>query len=399
MLSLVDILHEVPLLLDLMPAKSLAALVAVNQAHRQQIHNHVSRIAVPDHEHIQTLFRGVWPRLSFWQIGNNLQTYPDGTHSRSYTSTGLHKLRHLTLCEGSMTAAGVAAQLHCVSWSSLQMCRIQSVGLSCAGISAFCTYTWPSLLQLDLSGHQLDAAAVAHLAAGCWPCLTTLNLRHTGLNHAALQQLGLGYWPAGTHLNVSGNSLSNGSVSLMAPSPEPPWNMTDWASQLTMLDLSPSVITSEGSLTALVTEQLAKIYWPCLRSLSLRRIVSDPNAMSHLVRGRWPELCTLDIGGPALGAPALQMLAQAPGRHLRYLALTANLQDAAVSEQFTAGREDHDQQLLRYLQLQDAQPYYIRMQGQSSATTRSEGPGYMQLPKCFAQWLELTIYVGRVDIL
>lgn len=149
MLSLFDVLHEVQLLLELMPAKSLAALVAVNRAHRQQIHNHVTRSAIPDHEHIQTLFRSVWPRLLFWQIGNNLQTYTDGTHSKSYTSTALHELRRLTLSEGSMTAAGTVAQLHCVSWSTLQMCRIQSAGLSCAGICAFCTYTWPSLLQLD----------------------------------------------------------------------------------------------------------------------------------------------------------------------------------------------------------------------------------------------------------
>ena len=405
MLSLFDVLHEVPLLLELMPAKSLAALVAVNRAHRQQIHNHVTQIAIPDHEHIQTLFRGGWPRLLFWQISDKLQTYPDGTHSRSYTGVGLHEMRRLTLCEGSMTAAGVVAQLHCVSWSTLQMCRIQSGGLSCAGINAFCTYTWPSLLQLDLSGHQLDAAAIAHLAAGCWPCLTTLNLRHTGLDHAALQQLGLGYWPAVTHLNVSGNSLSNGSVSLMAPSPEPPckvtgWaaqltSVTGWAAQLTSLDLSHGFLTSERSLTASVTEQLSKSCWPCLEHLSVRGIVSDLNAMSHLVCGRWPELSALDIGGPALGAPALQMLAQAPWRHLRYLRLTANLQDATVSEQFTAGREDDDQQLLRYMQQRDAQPCSILMRGQSSALALLKGPCFMHLPNRFAQWLDLHIYVER----
>ena len=55
-------------------------------------------------------------------------------------------------------------------------------------------------------------------------------------------------------------------------------------------------------------------------------------------------------GGSNLEALELQMLAQAPWRHLRSLRLTANLQDAAVSEQLTAGSKDHDQQLPRYLQ-------------------------------------------------
>lgn len=126
MLSLFDILHEVPLLLDLMPAKSLAALVAVNQAHRRQVHNHVSRIAIPDQGHIQTLFQGVWPRLRCWQIGDSLQTFPDGTYSDEYfsTSTDLLELEYLTLCEGSITAAIVIARLHHVSWSTLRSCRI-----------------------------------------------------------------------------------------------------------------------------------------------------------------------------------------------------------------------------------------------------------------------------------
>ena len=170
MLSLFDVLHEVPLLLDLIPATSLAALVAVSQAHRQQIHDYVTRIAIPDHEHIQTLFTGVWPCLKSWQIGNRLQTCPRGTHSYNYSGAGLLELRFLTLCEGSMTAAGVVAQLHHVSQSTLRVCRIRSVGLSCAGICAFCTYTWPGLLQLNLSNYKLDTVAIPHLAAASWPC-------------------------------------------------------------------------------------------------------------------------------------------------------------------------------------------------------------------------------------
>ena len=394
MLSLVDILHEVPLLLDLLPAKSLAALVAVNQAHRRQVHNHVSRVAIPDHEHVQTLFRGVWPRVKSWQIGDRLQTWPDGTHSDNYSSTALIKLRFLTLCEGSLTAAGVAAQLHHVSQSTLQICRIRSVELSCAGIYAFCSHTWPALLQLYLSNYKLDTVAISHLAAASWPCLTTLHLSCTGLTHAAFQQLCLGCWPALTKLDVSQNNLTSGSICLLAPAPI--WSMTDWAAQLTVLDLSGDSMTSARSLTASVIEQLTKIYWPCLERLCLRWTVPNLDVILHLVQGRWPKLSMLNISGAAIEAPALQMLAQAPWTHLTFLHLTANLQDTAVSEQFIAGREHQDQQLLRYLQLQDAQPWSITMCGRSSPLSNIESSGYMQLPKSFAHWLELNIHVWQV---
>ena len=396
MLSLADVLHEVSLL-DLMPAKSLAALVAVNQAHRRQVHNHVSQIRIPDHDHIQTLFRGAWPRLQSWQIGGWLQTYPSGTHSSSYPSRALDELRHLTLCEGSMTAAGTVAQLHKVGWSTLQSCRIEKVGQSSAGIQAFCTYTWPSLLELDLSYCQLDAVAISHLAAASWPCLTILNLHDTGLTHAAFQRLWSGCWPALRHLNISRNNLSMGSSSMLAQSLGPATKVTDWAPQLTVLDLSDNLMTSESSLMASVIEQVTTVHCPCLEKLFLKHIIPDLYIVSHVVQGRWPKLSMLDISEAAIGAPALQMLAQAPWRHLKVLCLDANLQDAAVSEQLTAGSDHHDQRLLHYLQLRHRQPVHFLMYGQPSAQSCLARNRHMELPKCFAQWPDLCIYVFRAD--
>ena len=396
MLSLFDILHEVPLILDLMPSNSLAALVAVSRAHRRQVHNHVSKIAIPDHDHIQTLFRGVWPRLQFWQMGDRLQLFPEGTYSGSIDSeAAVLRMKSMTLCEGSMTAAHMVAQLHDNSCSTLQSCWIKKVGISTADLQSFCSHTSPALLQLNLPGYRLDTEASSHLAAASWPCLTTLDLRSSRLKHAALQQLSSGYWPAVTHLNVSGNNLGTDSISLLAQPLGPARNMTDWAAQLTVLDLSDDSRTPERSLTASVIEELTKIYWPCLENLYLRRLVPSLDVMSHLVHGRWPKLSALDIRGTSLQASELQMLAQAPRMHLRHLCLTANLQDAAVSEQFLTGSEAHDQQLLRYVQLQ-AQPGYIIMQGRSSALSCLQGLTYMQLPKCFAEWLGLCVHVSQV---
>lgn len=170
--------------------------------------------------------------------------------------------------------------------------------------------------------------------------------------------------------------------------------MTDWASQLTVLALSTNhVIPRNNSLTASAIEDLTKIYWPCLENLSLRCIVPDLDVMSHLVHGRWPKLSRLDISGEAIGAAALQMLAQAPWRHLRDLRLTANLQDAAVSEQLIARSEDHDQQLSRSLQLHAEDPLSVMTLGHSSILSTLEGQCDTQLAGCFAQWQDLVINV------
>ena len=393
MLSLLDVLHEVPLLLDLMPSSSLAALVAVSQAHRGQIQNYVTRIAIPHHDHLQTLFRGVWPRLESWQIDDRLRSHPAGTHMLILWPKEALCSSPLTLCEDSSTAADVVAQLHCVSGSTLKSCRIKS-RLSCAGIHAFCTHTWPALRRLDLHRHQLDAMAISHLAAASWPCLTKLGLSRTGLTHAALQHLCSGCWPALTHLDIHANNLSSGSISLLSSPPQSTRMMTDWASQLKELYLSSNLTSLDpqnNSLTASAVEDLTKIYWPRLEVLSLIHIKPNLDVMSHLLRGRWPKLSDLNINGQAIGDAALQMLAQAPWRHLRFLNLTANLQNPAVCEQLIARSQDHDQQLSRCLQLYAEDPWFTMMLGHSPAL--SKGQGYAQVAECFAQWQDLTVYV------
>ena len=375
-----------------MPAKSLAALVAVNQAHRRQVHHQVTKIAIPDHEHIQTLFRGTWPRLESWQIGDRLQIFPQGTHSGYICSrAALLGLEALTLSEGPLTAADIVAQLHRVSQRTLKSCGwvvvCRHLGLLHSHMASFAAPR-PDRLPTGRCGRLTPCSSILALlddtvsmSLGSEPCTAAAPV---------LRALASSNTP-----HVSENNMGTSSISLLALPVGPARNMTDWAAQLTELELSDESRTPERSLTASVIEELTKIYWPCLEHLYLMRLVPSLDVISHLVHGRWPKLSMLEIAGAALQAPALQMLAQAPWMHLRHLCLTANLQDAAVSEQFLTGSEAHDQQLLRHVQLQ-AQPGYIIIRGPSSARAYSEGRAYIQLPKCFAQWLALSIHLWQV---
>ena len=141
-LSLSDVLHEVPLLLDLIPTDSLAALLAVNQKHRRQIHEYVRHIAVPDQDHVQTLVNGTWPSLVSWYFGRSsiMRLYPIAWAPLVYSPPTRYSVRnasdaavsllvkghapemqHVTLKEGFISPAGIA-QLHQAGWNRLQSC-------------------------------------------------------------------------------------------------------------------------------------------------------------------------------------------------------------------------------------------------------------------------------------
>ena len=353
-MSLTDLMHEVPHLLDVMPSSSLAALLAVSRTHRRQIHEHVWQIAVPDQAHSKTLITGTWPRLQKWWVGDSLD--PAGVQAATCYSLAnandavllllakgyLPGVTHLCLSKGSISAAGMA-RLH-DRWRHLERCSFDGFERGSAAIQEFCAHTWPALQRLDLSHNDMEDAAITHLGAASWPCLKELNLSCTGLSRAAFQQLCVfissssnsnSCWSALTHLNVSGNNMYHGRVSTQWPVLTR--GATSWTCQLKLLNLS------DNSLTASAIQQLTKFAWPCLEFLYLGHTSTDTNAMSYLVRGRWPKLSVLDISGVAVGAPALQMLLACTWP-LRSFLLTANLRDIEVFQLFGAacvGQEEY----------------------------------------------------------
>ena len=329
-----------------MPTDSLAALLAVNQKHRRQIHEHVRHIAVPDQEHIQTLVNGTWPSLVTWHLSQSVRLHPYAWAPHYYSPTRYSvintsdaavsllikgyapDMQHVTLQEGSISPAGIA-QLHHAGWNRLQSCCLRSVKLSFAAIQALCRCadTWLFLERLDLSHNQLDAAAMSHLRAASWPCLQELDLSCTGLSQEAFQQLCL-------LSRSSKHSGSCGCSSMCCSSRCWPGHNTGWTCHLKRLNLS------HNSLTASATEQLTKMSWPCLEGLFLQHTSMNVDAMTHLACGRWQSLLLLDISGLAVAAPALQVLLKAPWRQGLRCSFTVNLRDGAVFKQLLAIREN-----------------------------------------------------------
>lgn len=281
-ISLSDLVHEVPHLLDMMPSQSLAALLAVSRTHRKQVHEHVKHIAVPDRKHVDNLVQGNWPRLLTWQIGASVRVFPAiGAEAiREYSLPNasdaavtllakghLSKLRHLQLWKGFISAASIA-QIRYAGWSSLQSCSLHSVRLSPAAIQAFCAQPWPFLERLDLSDNWMDTADVTYISRAEWPCLRELDLSCTGLRHEGFHQLSFSYWPVLRDLNVSGNNLGNVSMDLLGQLPGPTGQAVGCNDSTCRGSCRLKMVNMSGnSLTKATVEQLTKPYWPQLEWL------------------------------------------------------------------------------------------------------------------------------------
>lgn len=374
-MCLFDILHEVPMLLELLPSESLAALLAVSRQYRTQIHEHVRYIAVPDQEHIQTLVRGTWPRLAVWHVGGCQglmacigvwrYTLPNASDAAVSLLAKGHwpQLGEMQLDRGSISAAGIA-QLH--HTFALRSCSLYSVGLTSAALQAFCALAWSQLRWLDLSGNKMDVAAISYLGAAFWPHLKELDLSCTALSDKAFLLLchfsstDNSSWPALTHLYVSGNRMRHLRLPLLLMPTDRHQvctllgsGTTSWACQMQFLDLS------DNNLTPSAIKELTGTYWPHLRHLCLKHTTIDImiSAMSHCDEGRWPMMSELDLSGVAVDAAALQVLLTG-FKKLDHLHLTANLRNAAVYQQLVAAFWHQEQHLSRQV-VQDASSFVL----------------------------------------
>ena len=139
-ICLSDILHEVLLLLGLIPSESLAPLTAVSRKCRREVHEHFRYIAVLHQGHIHTLARGTWPRLLVWHVGYLKRYSCVWRYTLPSTSDAVitllakghwPKLQELQLDRGSISAAGIARLHHAFALCS---CSLYSAGLSSATV-------------------------------------------------------------------------------------------------------------------------------------------------------------------------------------------------------------------------------------------------------------------------
>lgn len=151
-LTLQQVLFEAPRLLQVIPKRDLAALVATSRGLQKCCHAYVTSIKAVETADTQLLIGREWPLLQ---------------------KLGLH-------CFGKPHVKDVRA-------------------LSGA--------RWPALTDLDLTCIHLDEHAALALASGNFPSLTAVNLEGCCLDTAAIEELVKAPWPLLEKLNLSDNLL------------------------------------------------------------------------------------------------------------------------------------------------------------------------------------------------
>ncbi len=129
-MPLSDLIHQVPRLLELMPAECLAALIATSTTHRSQIHSFVTSIQITDSNHANDLISHSWPRLVKWTIAGQ-----DSRHCRL-------KVIRVT-CDTTVASLSVLAKARPGRW----YVSLECTQLSAAVMAEVTNGDWPTWLR------------------------------------------------------------------------------------------------------------------------------------------------------------------------------------------------------------------------------------------------------------
>ena len=279
-ICLLDLICEVPRLLEVMHTKSLVNLSAICSRIHQQVQAFVTGITGVYHTDFPFLVNQERPLLNKLDL----------------TDTQLHGHGMFLLVGGR--------------WPVLTTLKLASNRLGSAAISVLIQAEWPALTTLDLQMNCLGAVAIQFLSQANWPLLKELNLCASNMDAAAAQHLVVGVWPKLEHLHLSRNPLlSTAAASYLVKS--------HW----------PLLKTLALSGTQIGFTQLRSGGWPLLESLNLARALAGDDVVQliaqryewqnvkhldlsssrlrnqdllHLVDNEWPALETLDISAVLL---------------------------------------------------------------------------------------------------
>ena len=314
--SLLDVLHQVPTLPELLTQGSQLALSATCKSFRLQFFAQVQVVTVLREEDYALVPQRKWPRLNLVilqdaysycsvSLPENIRIVkihisdadgraivsmlrPLHNPASDLPSTRLaaqqlaHQMRLRWPLMGSFTMSDVhnldglgnkiVSQLVTGRWTHLVRLLLSDCDLQAEEFLLLGQGNWPGLMWLDVSGSSLDAKGMAWLAKGNWPRLFSIKLSvNPTLGARAIAQLGAANWLK-EELVITDTPFS-----------------TDMAAALADLQL-PKLreLRLKGSgLTAAAVSELARADWPNLRDLSMHH--DDLDAVA-VVLGKVDEL-------------------------------------------------------------------------------------------------------------
>ena len=319
--ALIDILQMAPRLLQSLCPKTMATLSSTSKQLRCMVHEHATSVSIIQH--------------------NGHGTQYQITELQVLTNGNWPHLQRLNIKYRAKLEMAAIRQLSKASWSSLTNLDLSRNCLSADAISQLVLGKWPALKRLNLSYNRLDADAIALLTQADWP-LEELQLSDNKIDVEAMEQLIQGRWPKLSQLTLRWNNLNTRTIAVLA--------QVQWPLQYLDLGHNPldaNAMTHLGrgrwpNLETLIwagncvapAETIGKLCeaaWPHLVSLNLNRVLLSGADIAGLCNAYWPKLSIVDLASNCLDELSMMFLVKADWPKLTHLDLSENfLDDAAV---------------------------------------------------------------------
>ena len=298
-LSLTDILHEAPRVLQLVSPDDKKALLAVCKSTRRLVHAFANRITLQEDDSLEHLLdTAVGPHLHQLDLhGIKLRA----TAVPGLTSAPWSALTSLTLCNCGLNGSTISKLAASKCWPVLQHLSLCNNRLSTAAVKAMAGSNWPLLRHLDLSSNKLTASAISQLTQLRWANLEVLDLsKNPYLDSSAIQKLSSGSWPLLKGLAVGGNF----GLGLFAQMTASSWPLLETV-QINCNYCAPQVVSFAGC-------------WQNVKNLQIITHLPSPSdkfrsfsmpAVSGLTAAEWTNLQTLDLSCSSLGQSGVMQLA------------------------------------------------------------------------------------------
>lgn len=332
--TFLEVLHEAPRLLELLPPATLKTLSATCRSLRTSFCARVSVITLSEPADTPKLCCKTWPRLTMvtcthglnlyylklrdmlsaewecmvevelavWSCGG--QSTPRTTHSSAVLVRARQQLHTLL--------NHVSRQHHAALSAFADMNRpsgsltLQGPLVGCSVVQSLTLDCWPLLKFLKVvNSANLGLGSMPHLRK-LLPSLTLSVILNCGLDASDVLQLATG-WPQTQELILYNNQLDASSISAIAHA--------KWPS-LSRLDLCSNTLGCAGM------QHLVSCSWPSLRVLGLTCTCLDAPSLQCLAQGQWPALQRLNLSGNSIDATGISFLVQGSWPLLEVLSLS-----------------------------------------------------------------------------
>ena len=364
-LTLADILHECPRLLQLLTTNCVKSLLATSQGLRQLARGTVDVLSMSSAEFLK-LNKVAWPNLRMVKLPIH-ESCPSVksdwtllatvcTQASSGPKDNILILKASPTHQALPEAASNQLDSHTCElllqqdWSQTTFLTLecnQEASLAAALLRQLAQKPWSVLFALTVSCANLDVHGIAAIVKGDWARLSLLSITCAQLDDKAMQQLAAGEWPFLCKISLRGiPSFDTNVVSHLAA---PNWKALQHVC-LSSVHVRPAVkqqlvtipllqlVSLELSECCIGAQAMSKAGWPVLRELVLCANPMDATAMSHLALAKFPALCVLDLSQTGLEAVGTGHFPSADWPELQDLCLPSNPLNLQAIESLVKGQ-------------------------------------------------------------